>query len=88
MSYSIKDHPFYPRMRQLSCGKLVEIHGLELPENLSKAERLKLFKKLVGEIRARHKERTSFGFKSDLNAELARAMEWAFQGGEMSEDDD
>ena len=80
--YNIKDHPFYPRMQVL---KPAEVAGWVLPaipiEKADKDQRKAAFRHVAKHIMLGRAERSKYGFNSDTNGEIARAMEWAFQAG-------
>jgi hypothetical protein len=82
---SIKDHPFYPRLKQLPAKEVASwILGDTPVEQADSAARKEAFRHVAKHITTGKAERTKFGFNSDTNGEIARAMEWAFQAGRKS----
>lgn len=80
--YGLKDHPFYERLRTLPPAEVVSWVLCEQPiEEAGKDERKTAFRHVAKHIMTGRAERTKFGFSSDTNGEIARAMEWAFQAG-------
>lgn len=80
--YSIKDHPLYVRMKQLPPDKVAAwVLGDEQIESVAKSRRMEAFRRVAKHITTGRAERTKYGFNSDTNGEIARAMEWAFQVG-------
>lgn len=78
----IKDHPFYVRMKQLPPEEVAAwILGDEQIEQVDKGRRREAFRRIAKHITNGKAERTKYGFNSDTNGEIARAMEWAFQAG-------
>lgn len=85
MVCSIKDHPFYLRMKQLPPHEVAEwVLGTMPVEQADKSLRKEAFRLVAKHITAGRTERTKYGFNSDTNGEIARAMEWAFQAGTKS----
>ena len=81
-SRSIKDHPFYERIRQATPEEAASwVLGEVSIEEADKAKRKEAFRSVARKITAGKAERTKYGFNSDTNGEIARAMEWAFQAG-------
>lgn len=79
---SIKDHPFYIRMKQLPPDEVAEWVLGETPiEVAEKDARKQAFRRIAKHITFGKAERTKYGFNSDTNGEITRAMEWAFQAG-------
>lgn len=79
---SIKDHPFYHRMKVLPPAEVASwVLGQQPVEDADKGQRKKAFRHVAKHIMSGRVERTKFGFNSDTNGEIARAMEWAFQAG-------
>ena len=77
---SIKDHPFYIRMKQLPPQEVAEwVLGVTPVEHADKSLRKEAFRCVAKHITAGKAERAKYGFNSDTNGEIARAMEWAFQ---------
>jgi penicillin V acylase-like amidase (Ntn superfamily) len=82
---SIKDHPFYQRLRQLPPKEVAAwVLGETTIEEALAADRKAAFRLIAKHIMAGRAERTKFGFNSDTNGEIARAMEWAFRAGSKS----
>jgi hypothetical protein len=82
MPTSIKDHPFYIRMKQLPPNEVATwILGATPVEQAEKPKRREAFRRVAKHITAGKAERTKYGFNSDTNGQIARAMEWAFQAG-------
>jgi len=80
--YSIKDHPFYPRMQLLPPAEVAAwVLGTVPVEGADKSQRKDAFRRVAKHITQGKAERTKYGFPSDTNGEIARAMEWAFQAG-------
>ena len=50
-------------------------------EATDKARRRDIFRRVAKHIMTGRAERTRYGFNSETNGEIARAMEWAFQAG-------
>ncbi|WP_152982862.1 hypothetical protein [Acidiphilium sp. JA12-A1] len=50
-------------------------------EEADKKDRVAAFRRIAKRIMGGREERTKYGFNSDTNGEIARAMEWAFQAG-------
>lgn len=85
MARSIKDHPFYMRMKQLPPGEVAEeVLGVAPVEHADNAKRKEAFRCVAKHITAGRAERDKYGFNSDTNGEITRAMEWAFQAGKKS----
>lgn len=79
---SIKDHPLYIRMKQLPPEEVAAWVLGEVPvEEAVKAMRKEAFRRVAKHITAGKAERSKYGFNSDTNGEIARAMEWAFLSG-------
>ncbi|KQV54641.1 hypothetical protein [Caulobacter sp. Root342] len=82
MTFSIKDHPFYVRMKQLPPQEVAAWVLGEAPVEKAEAKlRKEAFRRVAKHITAGKAERSKHGFNSDTNGEIARAMEWAFQAG-------
>lgn len=82
---SIKDHPFYPRLKQLPAKEVAAwVLGDTPVEDAEADERKAAFRRVAKHITTGRAERTKFGFNSDTNGEIARAMEWAFKAGQKS----
>ncbi|MFN4311806.1 MAG: hypothetical protein ACK4FK_14580 [Ferrovibrio sp.] len=82
MVRSIKDHPLYDRLKQLSAKEVAEWALEEVPiEQADKDQRKKAFRIIARHITVGKAERAKYGFNSDTNGEISRAMEWAFQSG-------
>lgn len=80
--FSIRDHTFYPRMKQIPPGEAAaSILGATPVEAADRARRREAFRCVAKNITAGRAERTKYGFHSDTNGEISRAMEWAFQAG-------
>jgi hypothetical protein len=78
-SSSIKDHPLYIRMKQLPPEEVAAWVLGETPvEDADAKERKEAFRRIAKHITASKAEHTEYGFNSDTNGEIARAMEWAF----------
>ena len=81
-SRSIKDHPFYIRMKQLPPEDIAAWVLSEVSiEQADKTQRKEAFRRVAKHITSGKAERAKYGFNSDTNGEIARAMEWAFQAG-------
>jgi hypothetical protein len=79
---SIKDHPFYLRMKQLPPGEVAAWVLGDLPiEEADKSTRHEAFRRIAKNIAQGKAERAKHGYNSDTNGETARALEWAFQAG-------
>lgn len=82
MTGSIKDHPFYVRMKQLPPGEVAAwVLGDTPVEAADGPLRKEAFRRVAKKITTGKAERSRYGFNSDTNGEIARAMEWAFQAG-------
>ena len=82
---SIKDHPFYERLRQLSPKEVAAWILGDVPvEDADTSQRKAAFRSIAKHITTGRAERTKFGFNSDTNGEIARAMEWAYKAGQRS----
>lgn len=82
---SIKDHPFYARMRQIPPQEVATwVLGDEAVDAATKEKRGAAFRRIAKQITAGRAERSKHGFNSDTNGEIARAMEWAFQAGKQA----
>jgi hypothetical protein len=81
MTFSIKDHLFYARMKQLPPQEVAAWVLGEPPMEKAEAKLRKAFRRVAKHITAGKAERSKHGFNSDTNGEIARAMEWAFQAG-------
>jgi len=82
MAVSIKDHPFYVRMKQLPPQTVAAwVLGGVAIERAEMSSRKAAFRRIAKHITIGRAERTKYGFNSDTNGEIARAMEWAFQAG-------
>lgn len=80
--YSIKDHPCYLRMKVLPPAEVAAwVLDTTPVEEAGKSERKAAFRRIAKHITQGKVERTKYGFNSDTNGEIARAMEWAFQAG-------
>lgn len=80
--YSIKDHPFYEHMKALPPADVASwVLGEQRIEEVGKDQRKNAFRHVAKHIMLGRAERTKYGFNSDTNGEIARAMEWAFQAG-------
>lgn len=82
---SIRDHPFYVRLKQLH-PKDVALSALgKIPiEDAEPRQRKEAFRQVAKNITKGKTERAKYGFNSDTNGEIARAMEWAFQAGQKT----
>ncbi len=79
---SIKDHPFYIRMKQLPPQEVAAwVLGDTQVEDAEAQDRKTAFRRVAKHITSGRAERTKYGFNSDTNGEIARAMEWAFKAG-------
>ncbi|WP_294131708.1 hypothetical protein [Sphingobium sp.] len=79
---SIKDHPFYIRMKQLPPQEVAAWVLGDIPvEKADGRLRKEVFRRVAKKITSGKAERSKYGFNSDTNGEIARAMEWAFQAG-------
>lgn len=84
---SIKDYPLYVRMKQLPPKEVAEwILGNTPVEKAEAKNRKAAFRRIAKHIMGGRAERTKYGFNSDTNGEIARAMEWAFKAGQKSRD--
>ena len=82
MGASIKDHPLYNRMRQLPPAEVwTWVLGHTPIENADPKLRREAFRRIANHITSGKAERAKYGFNSDTNGEIARALEWAFQAG-------
>lgn len=82
MPKSIKDHPFYIRMKQLPPEEVATWVLGETPvEQAEKPKRVEAFRRVAKHITSGKAERAKYGFNSDTNGQITRAMEWAFQAG-------
>lgn len=82
MAGSIKDHPLYVRMKQLPPQEVAAWVLDDQPIEAAAAPlRKEAFRRIAKHITAGKAERSKYGFNSDTNGEIARAMEWAFQAG-------
>lgn len=85
---SIKDHPFYIRMKQLPPEEIAElVLGIVPVEQADMTKRKEAFRRVAKHITAGKAERAKYGFNSDTNGEITRAMEWAFQAGKKAQAD-
>lgn len=85
MNRSIKDHPFYPRLVVVPAAEAASwVLGAIPIEEANKKDRMAAFRCIGKRIMGGREERTKYGFNSDTNGEIARAMEWAFQAGQRS----
>jgi hypothetical protein len=88
MVMNIKDHPLYARMSQLPAQEVATWVLGSLPvEGAAKDERSAAFRRIAKHITAGKAERSKYGFNSDTNGEIARALEWAFQAGKRASND-
>lgn len=82
MTISIKDHPFYIRMKQLPPQEVADWVLGGTPINQAEAAlRKAAFRRVAKHITSGKAERAKYGFNSDTNGQIGRAMEWAFQAG-------
>lgn len=82
---SIKDHPLYIRMKQLPPKEVAAwVLGDAPVEQAEAKERKAAFRRVAKHIMGGRAERTKYGFNSDTNGEIARAMEWAFKAGQKA----
>jgi len=82
MSLSIKDHPFYPRLAALPPAQVATwVLGATPIEAAEAPMRKDAFRCVAKRITGGRAERSKYGYNSDTNGEIARAMEWAFQAG-------
>lgn len=82
---SIKGHPAYARLKQLPPKESARWVLGEIPiEHAEPDLRRKAFRQVAKNITAGKAERSKYGFNSDTNGEIARAMEWAFQAGQKA----
>ena len=82
---SIRDHPLYVRMQQLPPLEVAAwVLGDAPIHEVPKAKRVEAFRRVAKHITTGKAERSKYGFNSDTNGEIARAMEWAFQAGRQS----
>ncbi len=85
MNRNIKDHPFYPRLAVVPPAEAASwVLGATPIEEAGKKDRMAAFRRIAKRIMGGREERTKYGFNSDANGEIARAMEWAFQAGQKS----
>lgn len=85
---SIKDHPFYIRIKQLPPNEVAKrVLGDEAVEDASKEERRAAFRRVAKHITSGKAERAKYGFNSDTNGQIMRAMEWAFRSGQRSREE-
>lgn len=86
MNRSIKVPPFYPRLAVVQPAEAASwVLGATPIEEAEKKDRMAAFRGIAKRIMGGRDERTKYGFNSDTNGEIARAMEWAFQAGQRSE---
>lgn len=79
---SIKDHPFYIRMKLNPPEEVAAwVLGEVAIEETDAKDRKAAFRRVAKDITSGKAERTKYGFNSDTNGEIARAMEWAFKAG-------
>ncbi len=79
---SIKDHPFYIRMKQLPAEEVAAwVLGELSIEKADANNRKAAFRRIAKHITAGKAERSKYGFNSDTTGEIARAMEWEFKAG-------
>ncbi|MFD3190095.1 hypothetical protein ACFMPD_07440 [Sedimentitalea sp. HM32M-2] len=79
---SIKDHPFYERLGQATPQEAASwVIGDTPIEEAEAKDRKAAFRSVAKKITAGKAERSKYGFNSDTNGEIARAMEWAFKAG-------
>ena len=72
----------YVRMKQLPPQEVAQwILGPTAVESAAPGLRKEAFRRVAKHITTGKAERTKYGFNSDTNGEIARAMEWAFQAG-------
>jgi len=72
-------------MKQLPAQDVAQWVLGEIP--VEKAEprlRREAFRRVAKNITQGKAERAKYGFNSDTNGEIARAMEWAFQAGQKA----
>lgn len=82
---NIKDHPLYVRMKQLPLTEVAAwVLGAEPIEEATKPKRAEAFRRVAKHITGGKAERSKYGFNSDTNGQIARAMEWAFQAGRQT----
>ena len=82
---SIKDHPFYERLRQATPQEAASwVLGDTTIEEAEAKDRKAAFRSVAKKITAGKAERSKYGFNSDTNGEIARAMEWAFKAGQKT----
>jgi len=79
---SIKDHVFYNHMKQMPLEEVAAWVLGETPIIEAEAQNRKAaFRRIAKRIMSSRETRTKYGFNSDTNGEIARAMEWAFKAG-------
>lgn len=82
---SIKDHPFYVRLQQLPPEEVARWVLGDIPVEQADARlRKDAFRQVAKRITGGKAERSKYGFNSDTNGEIARAMEWAFKAGQRA----
>lgn len=82
MTRSIKDHPLYPRLAVVPPAEAASwVLGSTPIEDANRRDRAAAFRRIAKRIMGGREERIKYGFNSDTNGEIARAMEWAFQAG-------
>ena len=79
---SIKDHPFYIRMKQLPPQEVAAWVLGDIPvEKADGRLRKEVFRRVAKKITSGKAERSKYGFNSDTNGEIARAMDQVVHPG-------
>lgn len=84
MTRSLKDHPFYERLRTVSLAKAAGFVANVPMEAADKPTRAKMFREFGRLVIGKDRERRKHGFSGDPGGEIARALEQAYRAGQQS----
>lgn len=84
MTRSLKDHPFYERLRSVSLAKAAGFVADVPMEAADKPTRGKMFREFGRLVVGKDRERRKHGFNGDPGGEIARGLEQAYRAGRES----
>ncbi|MFG1250277.1 hypothetical protein [Xanthobacter flavus] len=84
MARSLKDHPFYERLRSVSLDKAAGFVADVPVAAADKPTRAKMFREFGRLVVGKDKERRKHGFNGDPGGEIARGLEQAYLAGRQS----
>ncbi|MET2832286.1 hypothetical protein [Mesorhizobium shangrilense] len=81
MVVSMKDHPFYERMRTVPLNEAASMISTTPVDRAPKDLRRRIFREFARLLLVNRAERKKYGFNSDSGGEIVRGLEQAYQAG-------